>query len=113
MGVDENSKTMSFTYTDSVGVTEVFNYHDDEFENLMEMILYFGLEEWGDCGGQAKCGTCHVSIEFERINFYTADSREINLISELHNQSSKSRLACQVYLKSDLNRARVKYLGVD
>lgn len=33
-----------------------------EYNNLMDLILNELWEEWGDCRGQAVCGTCQVEI---------------------------------------------------
>ncbi len=105
-------KQYSFDYTDSLGVSNTFRYSRDEYPDLMTLLFDRGVEEWGECMGRAWCGTCHVSVSpvLDEQSIYV-DER--NKILELYNRSDFSRLACQVYLKPDLDKTKIVYLGCD
>ena len=61
-----------------------------------------GIE--GDCGGAGACGTCHVYVDPAWIARLDAPSElESNMLRMVLEPTERSRLACQIKLRPDLN----------
>lgn len=71
------------------------SFEDNQYENLMELIVNVIYEEIGDCRGRAWCGTCHVSL-FEQAVLEEKSPLEEDTLSNLPNLCPSSRLACQI-----------------
>lgn len=59
----------------------------------------------GDCGGQAACATCHVFVDPDWLGRTgRADPEvELPLLELAEGIQENSRLACQIFLTSDLD----------
>jgi len=99
-------------YTDRSGIRHLINFEVNEYDNLMELILDKGYEDWGDCRGRAWCATCHVQV-CNNLNTNNSDSEEKQRIGLLSNRTERSRLSCQLFLTKNLQEAEIKYLGDD
>lgn len=68
---------------------------------LLDAILAAGEKLISKCGGNAKCGQCHLFVQEGRkgINRLTPD--ENALLDTIPGVGSKSRLACQVKMGTD------------
>lgn len=72
-----------------------------EFEagaNLLQTILAAGEQLISQCGGNAKCGACHVFLKEGRKGASKLTPDENAKLDAIVGVSSKSRLACQVTL---------------
>jgi 2Fe-2S ferredoxin len=62
-------------------------------------------DNYGNCGGNCACGTCHVhvaSIDFEKLK--AAEEDEISTLKvEAIKPTTHSRLGCQIELKKEYN----------
>lgn len=67
-----------------------------EGTNLLQAILAAGQELVSKCGGQAKCGACHVFITGGRKGVSKLTPAENAKLDTLVGVGAKSRLACQV-----------------
>ena len=81
----------------------------NQIDNLMEVIRDNGYEDWGKCGGQSKCGTCHISIDQDTTDAIFDD--EEHVLNALLNRTETSRLACQIDIVKTLDGAILRYLG--
>ncbi|PXW94405.1 2Fe-2S ferredoxin [Sphaerotilus hippei] len=72
-----------------------------EFEagtNLLKAILAAGEALASKCGGEAKCGACHIFVKEGRKGVSKLTPAENAKLDTLVGIGSKSRLACQVTL---------------
>ncbi|GAB4063164.1 2Fe-2S iron-sulfur cluster-binding protein [Uliginosibacterium sediminicola] len=66
--------------------------------NLLAAILAAGEKLVSKCGGEAKCGACHVYVNEGRKSLSKATKPEHAKLDEIVGVSSKSRLACQAQM---------------
>ncbi len=66
--------------------------------NLLKAILQAGESLISKCGGDAKCGACHVFITAGRKGVSKMTPAENAKLDTIVGVSSKSRLACQCTL---------------
>lgn len=66
--------------------------------NLLKAILAAGGDLISKCGGDAKCGACHLFVVEGRKGVSRLTPAENAKLDTLVGVSSKSRLACQVTL---------------
>lgn len=83
--------------------------HANEYRNLM-MLIYdkIGPEDFGDCLGMGKCGTCLVAIE-SKIGLSSHDRNEETTLRRA-GTGYGSRLACQILIDEQINGLTVKVL---
>ena len=66
-------------------------------------------DNYGDCGGECVCGTCHVHVspsDFEKLK--AAEEDEISTLKEAAiKPTTHSRLGCQIELKKEYNNITV------
>ncbi|HEY9107703.1 MAG TPA: 2Fe-2S iron-sulfur cluster-binding protein [Roseateles sp.] len=63
---------------------------------LLKAILDAGEQLISKCGGEAKCGACHIFVTEGRKGVSKLTPAENAKLDTLVGVSSKSRLACQV-----------------
>ena len=66
-------------------------------------------ENYGICGGNCNCGTCHVYVDpsdFKKLKDLKSDEIEI-LKKYADKPNANSRLACQIELKKEHNNITV------
>ena len=66
--------------------------------NLLQAILAAGGRIVSQCGGDAKCGACHVFVTEGRKGLSRLTAAENAKLDTLVGVGSKSRLACQATL---------------
>jgi len=83
--------------------------YDGEYRNLM-MLLYDRLyiEEFGECKGVGRCGTCHVYVLKAPAGLVFQDGVERTTLSRLGNTNHTSHLACQIMIDSSINGLEVE-----
>ena len=93
---------------DSNGVLSTFSFTPNTNENLMTFIADNLAEDIGDCKGRAWCGTCMVQqLNGTYEDTMIADERTLlNDFPDIPNR----RLACQIFLNSDLDGTTWKVL---
>ena len=62
---------------------------------LLEAAVATGSIDVGSCGGNCKCGGCHVRIEEGAKYLSTATEREEAQLEQVFDTRQSSRLACQ------------------
>ncbi len=65
-------------------------------------------DNYGVCGGNCSCGTCHVYVapsDFEKLK--AAEEDEISTLKKSIKPTAHSRLGCQIELKKEYNNITV------
>ena len=76
---------------------------------LIDAILAAGENIVSKCGGEAKCGKCHIYVQDGRKTVSKMQRAENELLDTIIGVSSKSRLACQTLFGND--NVTVELLG--
>ena len=85
------------------------NTYPNEYRNLMEMLkdkLY--SEDFGDCRGVGRCGTCAVAVLSEAVPLDEPDRNERTTLSRCGFHPPEIRLSCQILLDASVHGLRVK-----
>jgi 2Fe-2S ferredoxin len=76
---------------------------------LLDAILAAGEQIVSKCGGEAKCGKCHIFVQEGKKSLSRATREENEMLDTIVGVSSKSRLACQAQLGAE--NVTVELLG--
>lgn len=78
-----------------------------EYRNLMALLYdKFYFENFGDCKGIGRCGTCHVKVESAQENLFHRIGNEHTTLGKMENVNVNSRLSCHIQITDDINNAR-------
>jgi ferredoxin, 2Fe-2S len=69
--------------------------------SLLQAIIDAGETMAGKCGGEAKCGACHIFVTEGRKGISRIGPAENAKLDTLVGIGSKSRLACQALIGSE------------
>jgi len=72
-----------------------------EGATILQAMLAAGIETPHKCGGQAKCGTCHLFVHDGRKSLSKMQSLENQRLDSIVGVGSKSRLACQAVIGAE------------
>jgi 2Fe-2S ferredoxin len=72
-----------------------------EGSTILQAMLAAGINVPGKCGGEAKCGGCHLFVVEGRKGLSKAQRLENERLDSLIGVGSKSRLACQVFVGTE------------
>jgi ferredoxin, 2Fe-2S len=78
---------------------------------LLDAILAAGETIVSKCGGEAKCGQCHVYVQEGKKTLSRTTRAENEKLDTIVGVSSKSRLACQAMIGAE--NVTVELLGFD
>lgn len=83
----------------------------NEYVNLM-MLIYdrFADEEFGDCRGMGKCGTCMVEILNATEDLASFDRNEKTTLAKMNISEENVRLSCQLMIDDKLNGLQIRVL---
>jgi ferredoxin, 2Fe-2S len=76
---------------------------------LLDAILAAGEPIVSKCGGEAKCGACHLFVQEGRKSLSKTARTENEKLDSIVGVGSKSRLACQAMLGAE--NVTVELLG--
>jgi len=82
--------------------------YEGEFRNLMVLInekLY--VEDFGECKGIGRCGTCLIKVEGLNIGTIELDRNEKSTLQKCAVKGKTLRLSCQVMINSALHDATI------
>jgi ferredoxin, 2Fe-2S len=68
---------------------------------VLQAILASGIDTEHKCGGEAKCGTCHIYVHDGRKGLSKIQKLENEKLDTIVGIGSKSRLACQTVIGTD------------
>ena len=83
----------------------------NEYVNLM-MLIYdqFADDEFGDCRGMGKCGTCMVEILNASEDLASFDRNEVTTLAKMNVNQQNIRLSCQLMIDDKLNGLQIRVL---
>jgi 2Fe-2S ferredoxin len=85
--------------------------YEGEYRNLMMLIFdKIYTEEFGECKGMGRCGTCMVEIRSDHHNLGDMQRNEESTIRKITTPRKDIRLACQLMINSGLQDIKVKIL---
>ena len=85
--------------------------YEGEYRNLMMLIFdKIYTEEFGECKGMGRCGTCMIEILSVEHTLGTMERNEASTIKKITIPRKDIRLACQLLINSDLQHIKVKIL---
>ena len=106
-------KRMEITITIiNAGEKYVVKTYLHEYRNLMTLLnnnIY--LENFGECGGQGRCGTCMVKAVGLKGNANSMERNEAATIGKAGIADEAIRLSCQLLINEDLNGAVIEIKG--
>jgi 2Fe-2S ferredoxin len=86
------------------GEPHVIKTYASEYRNLMMLIsdkLY--PEEFGDCGGMGRCGTCLVEVMESPGKLSSFDRNEKATIARIGVTGGNVRLSCQILIDENID----------
>ncbi|HEX5024560.1 MAG TPA: 2Fe-2S iron-sulfur cluster-binding protein [Agriterribacter sp.] len=86
--------------------------YEREYRSLMALLngnIY--IEDFGECKGMGRCGTCIVKIEGlpDVVNIF--DRNEERTLSKAGITQRNFRLACQVLIDKNLENVKIEVIG--
>ena len=94
------------------GKEHILDTYPNEYANLMVLIFdKIYPENFGDCKGIGRCGTCHIKILNSSIVLPGQDRNETTTLGKMENTDNTSRLACQILITDLINDLRVEVLN--
>ncbi len=87
-------------------ILETYMY---EYRNLM-MLLFdkIYLEDFGECKGMGRCGTCMVEIIDTENKLSDFGRNEWETMKKAGADNSNQRLACQILVTNELHNATIR-----
>ena len=85
--------------------------YEKEYRSLMALLkdkIY--IEDFGQCGGMGRCGTCSVTIS-GLPDTDTFNTNERNTLSKMGVVNPAIRLSCHIEVNEDLKNATVQVLN--
>ena len=84
---------------------------EGEYRNLMMLIFdKIYTEEFGECRGMGRCGTCMVEILSDHSGLGSMERNEESTIRKITMPRKDIRLSCQLLINSGLQGIKVKIL---
>lgn len=86
-----------------------FRSYENEYRNLMVLLKdKICLDDFGQCGGMGRCGTCLVNISGMPQNPEQSFTKEHNTLSKMGIMNPVARLSCQVEIDENLRNVVVE-----
>lgn len=96
------------------GVLHTLMVYPFEYRSLMSLIYEkIFIDNFGDCKGIGRCGTCHVHVISVSEEFLKKERNENTTLSKMQEVSTHSRLACQILIDKSIDGIHVKVVSDD
>ncbi len=106
--MNEERKEITITIINT-GETHVAKTYQNEYRNLMVLLKdKLCPEDFGQCGGMGRCGTCLVNISGLANNTGASYRNEQITLSKIEISDRAARLSCQIQIDEDLKNAVVE-----
>ena len=102
---------ISITVVDREDHEHIIEAPTDMSLNVMEVCKASDLPVEGTCGGMALCASCHCYVLSDHDLGEASESEE-DMLDQAFFVKENSRLACQLYLKDELDGLVVKLAPV-
>lgn len=103
-----HKKNISFTLV-CLDEEVIIETYEGEFRNLMTLInekIY--VEDFGECKGIGRCGTCLVEVEGLNGVPLEMDRNEKSTLEKCEVKKPNLRLSCQIMINSSLRNSVIK-----
>ena len=83
--------------------------YEREYRSLMTLLkdkIY--IDDFGQCGGMGRCGTCAVTISGSPGNADASNTNERNTLSKMGVVNPAIRLSCHIEINEDLKNVTVQ-----
>ena len=96
-----SDNTVHIKIIDRKGIEHDTDAPTDLNMNLMELCKAMDLPVEGTCGGMAMCASCHCYVKSDHDLVEMSEDEEA-MLDMAFNVEDNSRLACQIYIKEEL-----------
>ena len=106
MIIHKNDITFTLIFLEEKVTIETY---EGEFRNLMVLInekIY--VEDFGECKGIGRCGTCLVEVEGLKGPAAEMDRNEKSTLDKCAVKKSNLRLSCQIMINAALKNTIIK-----
>jgi ferredoxin, 2Fe-2S len=87
----------------------IIKTYQGEYRNLMQLITdKIFIEDFGDCKGMGRCGTCMVTITNWRNEEPLKERNEAATLAKSNNDNKSVRLSCQIMITENLTNSTIK-----
>jgi 2Fe-2S ferredoxin len=85
--------------------------YSNEYRNLMALLRdKLFPDDFGECGGMGRCGTCLVRVEGASSQLYDSYKNEATTLSKMGVTEAGVRLSCQIQIDDDLKNTIIRIL---
>lgn len=104
------SKAYTIEFTGVYGGQEYYlQSYENEYRNLMALLKdKICPEDFGQCGGMGRYGTCLVNISGLANNADESYKNERNTLSKMGVINPATRLSCQIQIDEDLKNVVIE-----
>ncbi|MEP6749637.1 MAG: 2Fe-2S iron-sulfur cluster-binding protein [Bacteroidota bacterium] len=82
---------------------------ENEYRNLMALLKdKIFPEDFGQCGGMGRCGTCLVNILGEENNPADFYKKQQSKFGKMGIKKQETRLSCQIQINEILNKTEIE-----
>ncbi len=106
--VDRDVIKITVEYNGQLHLLETYTHG---YRSLMHLIFdKIYIEDFGDCRGMGRCGTCLVAIAGFHQNVHNYERNELTTLGRLGKIMPDTRLACQILVDKRINNLYCKVL---
>ncbi|HEY0743524.1 MAG TPA: 2Fe-2S iron-sulfur cluster-binding protein [Chryseosolibacter sp.] len=96
------------------GCTHEVTTHENEYRSLMALLYdKFYFEDFGDCKGIGRCGTCHVRVLTASPALSIRQRNETTTLGRMENVTETSRLSCQILITDAIEQMHFEVIDDD
>ncbi len=108
MSTERNSIKVTVEYNNELHILETYPY---AYRSLMHFIFdNIFIEDFGDCRGMGRCGTCLVEIVNLQCTDDDYERNELTTLGRLGYITPNTRLACQMLVDERINNLHCRVL---
>lgn len=87
-----------------------YNFTENKNKSLLNFLTENNFKIKSNCDGNGACGTCQIKIDEEHYNKLEISDYELDILEKQINLTPTSRLACQVFMDTELDGAEIELL---
>lgn len=96
-------------YVQYRGTEHEVKTYTHEYRNLMALLYdKFYFENFGECKGIGRCGTCHVKVSAPCDLPMHRIGNEVATLGKMENTDESSRLSCHIQITKSLQQVRLR-----
>ena len=91
---------------------QYIEFEEDSSKTLLEFLRENNTPIKANCEGNGACGKCHISFDKETYSkFKDISETEMDILDMSINNTTTSRLACQIKMTQLLDGAEINIIG--